>query len=186
MRIIVIDKLPRVTKNRKRLEQELNVKITNKKNEISLEGDPNNEYLAEKVIEALDYGIPYSEALKIKKEDKSFEIINIKEYTNQKNLVRVRGRIIGQNGKVLKTLSTLTDSSIELKENFIAIVTDTENMERLTRAIIAILKGAKHGAVYKELEHNFPKPIYDFGIKEYPIKTMKEYEKELKKLNKKL
>lgn len=180
--MLIIEKIPRVTKNRKKLEALLDVKITNRGKEVRVEGTPENEVMASQVLHALNYGIPYSEAITIKTEGKVFETINIKEHTRQKKLERVRGRVIGKNGKALKTLSELTDSAMELKENTIAVVVAPENLQRTTEAVIAIIKGAKHGAVYKELEHNFPKPIVDLGLKESPTKTMEDYEKKLKEL----
>lgn len=182
MEMLIIEKIPRVTKNRKKLEELLNVKITNRGKETRIEGEAEDEVIASQVLQALNYGIPYSEAITIKTEGKTFETVNIKEYTHQKNLERVRGRVIGTKGKALKTLSELTDSSMELKENTVAIVVAPENLQRTTEALIAIIKGAKHGAVYKELEHNFPKPIIDLGLKESPTKTMEDYEKKLKEL----
>lgn len=182
MKTLLIDKIVRIIKNRKKLEDTLEVKINNNGKQVTIDGPAQNEFIAQQVLEALDYGIPYTEAISIKTENRILETVNIKEYAKQNNLERVRGRVIGQGGKVLKTLSTLTDSSIELKENTVAIVTDPENMQRVTEALIAIIKGAKHGAVYKELEHNFPEPVYDLGLKDKPTKTMKEYEEALKKL----
>lgn len=182
MEMLIIEKIARITKNRKKLEELLNVKITNRGKEVKIEGEPEKEVTASQVLQALNYGIPYSEAITIKTEGKAFETINIKEHAHQKNLERVRGRIIGSKGKALRTLSELTDSSIELQENTLAIVVAPENIQRITEAIIAIIKGAKHGAVYKELEHNFPKPIIDLGLKEAPTKTMEDYKKKLKEL----
>jgi ribosomal RNA assembly protein len=183
MQSIIIDKIARVIKNRKRLMEELEVKITNNGTEVTVDGSPENEYIALQVLDALNYGFPYIEAISMKREGKDLETINIKEHTNQSNLERVRGRVIGKGGKALKTLASLTDSAIELKENTVAVIADPENMERATEAIIAIIKGAKHGAVYKELEHNFPKQEYDLGLREKPTKTMEDYEKALEKLN---
>lgn len=179
MQTILVDKIVRVIKNHKRLMAELDVKITNKGKEVTIEGTPENEYMARQVIDALNFGFPYIEAITMKKENKLLEFVNIKEHTNQSNLERVRGRVIGQGGKALKTIASLTDSAVELKENTVAIIANPENMERATEAIIAIIKGAKHGAVYKELEHNFPKQEYDLGLKEQPTKSMEDYEKAL-------
>jgi len=69
-----------VIKNKKKLENSLGIKITNRGREIFIESDDSlNEYIAEKVIEALDFGFSLSSALSIKDEDFVFEIINIKE-----------------------------------------------------------------------------------------------------------
>lgn len=174
MKTIIIEKIARVIKNKKKLEELLNLKITNRGKEVTINGSPEDEYTGTQVIDALNQGFPYSEAISIKTENKILETINIKDYTNKSNLERIRGRVIGQGGKALKTLSDLTDSAMELKDNHVAIIAEPENLERATEALIAIIKGAKHGAVYKELEKNMPMPIHDLGLR--------EEEKENKKL----
>ncbi len=166
MKIIICEKIARIIRNKEKLEKLLEIKISNRGKEVTIDGTPENEYDAVQVIDALNQGFPYTEAISIKKEDKILKIVNIKEHTNKANLERVRGRVIGQGGKALKTLSVLTDSAMKIKENHVTIISSPENMERATEALIAIIKGAKHGATYKELEKNAPKEIYDLGLRE--------------------
>jgi len=166
MKTLIIEKIARVIKNRQKLEILLNLKINNRGKEVTINGTPEDEYAGEQVLDALNQGFPFVEAISIKTENKVLEIVNIKDYTKKANLERIRGRIIGKGGKALKTLSGLTDSAMELKENHVGIITAPENLERATEALIAIIKGAKHGAVYKELEKSMPKPIYDLGLRE--------------------
>ena len=109
---LIIEKLLRVTKNRKKLEKDLEVKITNRGKEVYITGEPENEYFAEKVIQALELGFPYATAISIKKQDLVFEILSLKNYTRSKNLARVRARIIGTKGKTLQTLTELTDCAL--------------------------------------------------------------------------
>jgi len=166
METLIIDKVPRIIRNKKRLEETLKLKITNRGKEVTIKGTPEDEYIGQSVLEALNVGFAYKRAITIKTENKILEKINIKEHTKRENLASIRARVIGKGGAALKTLSDLTDSAIELNENTISIITDSENLERITKALIEIIKGAKHKAVYKELENNFPKPIYDLGLKE--------------------
>ncbi len=162
---IIVDKLARITKNRKKLEELLEVKVTNRGTEVYLEGSPENEYIAEKVIMALDFGFPYSTVSELKTEDLVFETLNIKEYSNQKNLQRVRGRIIGKGGKVLKTISDLSNCYLEIKDNNIGIIGEPEFIKNAQEAIISIVKGSKIGNVYAHLEKHQPKPLGDLGLK---------------------
>ena len=110
---IYSDKLPRILKNKKHLEERLNVKITNKAREVFIEGEPEDEYIAEKVIEALNYGFEFKEAMLIKEEDFILEIIPIKSFTRRKDLARIRARIIGKQGKTKKNLAQLTKCFFE-------------------------------------------------------------------------
>lgn len=163
---LIVEKLPRITKNRKKLEKKLNVEITNRGKEVLIDGDPENEYSAEKVIEALDFGFPFSVALMIKEQDYIFEKINIKDYTHKKDMERIRARIIGKKGKTLKTFEELTKCFFELKDNKIGIIGDPEYIKNAQDAIISIIRGAKQANVYSYLEKHQVKPVYDLGLKD--------------------
>jgi ribosomal RNA assembly protein len=168
MKKIFSEKIIRVLKNKKKLEELLDVKIENRGKEIYISGSAENEYVAEKVIEALDFGFPFSDVILLKKgENFIFDIINIKEYANKKNLESIRARIIGKKGKCLSTLKRLTNCSFEIKNNFIGILGKSEEFERASAAIISIIKGSKHANVYKFLEKNQYQIPDDLGLKEY-------------------
>lgn len=166
MKTILSEKLPRILKNKARLEKRLNIKITNRGKEVQIEGKPEDEYIAEKVIDAINLGFPFSIAILIKEEDLEFETLNIKDYTTRNDLNRIRARLIGKGGKTLKTLCQLTKCNFELKDNFIGIIGSPEYIENAQESIIAIIKGAKQANVYAHLEKNQPKPILDLGLKE--------------------
>jgi ribosomal RNA assembly protein len=165
MKIIHSEKLPRILKNKKRLEKKLNIKITNKGKEVSIEGKPEDEYIAEKVIDAINFGFPFSDALMIKEEDLMFEIINIKNHTKRNDLERIRARIIGRGGKTLKTLCQLTKCYFELKDNEVGIIGQPDYMENAQEAIIHLIKGSKQSNVYSFLEKHQIKPLVDLGLK---------------------
>ncbi len=166
MKTILSEKLPRILKNKARLEKKLKIKITNRGKEVYINGKPEDEYLAEKVIEAINFGFPFSIAISIKEEDLEFEILNIKDYTTRRDLNRIRARVIGKSGKTLKTLCQLTKCNFELKDNYIGVIGSPELIENAQEAIISIIKGAKQSNVYAHLEKNQPKPIIDLGLKE--------------------
>ena len=166
MKKILSEKLPRILKNKKRLEKLLDIKITNRGKEISIQGEPEDEYVAEKVIDALNFGFPFYTAILIKKEDFIFEIINIKDYTKRHDLERIRARIIGKNGKTLKILNQLTNCYFELKDNYIGIIGSPEDLKSGQEAVTSIIKGAKQSNVYGFLKKNKTKPILDLGLKE--------------------
>jgi len=165
MKTIPSEKLPRILKNKKRLEKALNIKISNRGKEVQINGKPEDEYLAEKVIDALNFGFPFSVAISIKEEDLEFEILNIKDHTTRKDLERVRARIIGKGGKTLKTLNQLTKCNFELKDNQVAIIGAPEYIKNAQESVIFIIKGAKQSNVYSYLEKNQLKPVLDLGLK---------------------
>ena len=172
MEKIICDKIARITKNRKKLEERLKVKIDNSGKEITITGNPEDEYIAVKVIEALDFGFPFSIALLIKEDDLLFEALNIKDHTRRKDLEVVRARIIGKKGKTLRTLTELTKCHFELKGNQLGILGDPEHIRYAQESAISLIRCAKQANVYAFLEKHQVKPVFDLGLK--PIKKKKK------------
>lgn len=164
--IINVDNLEKITENKIKLERALKIKLTIQEKEVTIEGKPEDEYIGEKVISALDFDFPLSVALLIRKEDFLFEILNIKNYTRRKDLETIRARIIGTGGKTLKTLNSLTKCYFEMKDNEIGIIGSPENIEHGRNSVISIIQGAKQANVYSYLEKHQIKPIGDLGLKE--------------------
>ena len=166
MKTIHSEKLPRILKNKRRLELKLKVKITNKGQEVSINGKPEDEYVAEKVLEAINFGFPYSDALLIKDEEAMLEIINIKNHTRRDDLKSVRARIIGTQGKTLRTLCKLTNCCFEIKDNEVGIIGSPEHIKNAQEAVTSIIRGSKQSNVYKFLEGHQVQPVGDLGLKE--------------------
>ena len=166
VKTIIVTKLSKIIRNKKRLEEKLNVKITNRGREIKIIGNPQDEFIAEKVIEALDFGFVFSQAIEIKEEDFVFEKFSIKDYTHRKNLESVRARVIGTKGKTLNTVGELTGCFVELNENEVGIIGPALSIKNAQDAVISIIQGAKQSNAYKMLEKNKPVPIVDLGLRE--------------------
>ncbi len=165
MRKLIVEKLPRIIKNKKKLEEILDVSISHRGKEIYIEGEGEEEYFAEKVIDALDFGFSFSDAVELKKQGLKLIIINIKDHAKKKDLKTIRGRIIGTKGKALKTISNISDCSLEIKRNKIGIIGHEENVEKAREAIISLIKGSKHSNVFSFLERqDFSEPV-DLGLR---------------------
>ena len=174
MKIILSDDSSKIIENKKRLEESLKVEIIIKAKEISIEGNPEDEFIAEKVIDAIIFGFSVSIALSIKKEDFIFEILNIKNYTHRNDLERIRARIIGSGGKTLKTLNELTECNFAIKNNEIGIIGSPELIKNAQDAVISIIHGSKQANVYSFLEKHHIKPVLDLGLKELKKKRKKK------------
>jgi ribosomal RNA assembly protein len=177
MKILPYDENSKAIKSKTKLGELLNVKISLKKNELTIEGTPEEEYTAEKVLEALMFGFPITVALMIKDEDFSFEILNIKDYTTRKDLERIRARIIGTEGKTFRTLNQLTECYFEIKGNEIGIIGDAEYIKNAHEAVISIIHGSKQANVYSFLEKHHIQPILDLGLKKSKGKYVKKAKK---------
>jgi KH domain-containing protein len=164
-------------KNKKILERELGVNLDIKKSEIFIEGNSEDEFIAQQVINAFDFGFDLRTAFLIKKDDLIFEVLRIKDYTKKKNLESVRSRIIGIKGKTLRTLTELSDCFFELNMNEIGIIGMPENIKKVNNSIISLIRGSKQANVYRFLEKHRSEIITDFGLKEKSLNKSKKQNK---------
>jgi ribosomal RNA assembly protein len=166
MKTIISDEPQKIIKFNRKLEKALNVKVMVNNNEVTINGSPEDEFIAEKVIDAIGFGFPLEMALLIKEEDFLFEIINIKDYTHRNDLERIRARIIGREGKTLRTLNNLTECHFEIKNNEIGIIGSPELIKNAQDSVILIIQGSKQANVYGYLEKHHVEPVLDLGLKE--------------------
>jgi KH domain-containing protein len=166
MKTILFEEPQKIIKFNRKLEKALNVKVMVKDKEVSIDGSPEEEYIAEKVIDALSFGFPLEVALLIKKEDFLFETLNVKDYTHRKDMETIRARIIGKEGRTLRALSNLTECFFELKNNEIGIIGSPEYIKNAQDSIILLIQGSKQANVYGFLEKHHIQPITDLGLKE--------------------
>ena len=73
-------------------------------------------FSAREVITAIGRGFNPELALKLMKIDCAFELINVDDIARSKNdLMRLKGRVIGQEGKSRKVIEELTNCDICVK-----------------------------------------------------------------------
>ena len=152
MQEIYIENIKPVIFNKNKLEKELDVKITNKGKLVFVDGDGDKEYVALKVLEAINLDFSVPRALLLKDENIIIQTIHIKDLTKRKDLKVIKSRIIGTRGKTLKNLYHLTDCLISLKDNEIGIIGEAECIEHSIQAITSLIKGSKQANVYARLE----------------------------------
>ena len=150
----------KILRNKKLLERKLKVKLRIKNDDLEIEGNEFNHYIAEKIIEALDKNFPLKISLLLLNEGYILESINIKDITRRKNLKEVRARIIGTHGKTLRLMSELSGCYITLTENTISILGPAEKIKETETAIKSLIRGSKQRNVYRYLEKQRKK---DYG-----------------------
>ncbi|MBW2995855.1 KH domain-containing protein [Candidatus Woesearchaeota archaeon] len=130
------------------------IKIDSEEGDVFISGkDAINLFNAREVVKAVGRGFNPNIAKLLLKTDYSLEVIDIEEYAGTKNhLQRVRGRLIGTEGKARKTIEALTECYISIYGRTVAIIGSVENVALARRAVEGLLKGSKHGNIYKWLE----------------------------------
>ena len=141
-----------IIRTKERIEIKLNAKINLNGRILTIDADPLNEFEAQRLVDALNLGFSFNNAVKVLDEEMAFIKINIKDYANTKNLEVVRARLIGTHGKTKKTLQEITKCDISIHENEVGIIGPAEIAESALTAITNIIKGTKQANAYKYLE----------------------------------
>ncbi len=111
-------------------------------------------YTAREVIRSIGRGFNPEIAKLLLKQDYIFELINLNEYTgkSKNTLLRLKGRVIGKEGKSRKLIEDLSESYISVYGKSIGIIGSSESVLIAKKAVEALLRGSTHANVYKWLE----------------------------------
>lgn len=140
---------------KKRIETATRValSIDSKEGDVLIQGtDALQLYTTRDIIRAIARGFNPETALLLLKQDYVFEIIDVSRYVKESQLVRIKGRVIGKEGKVRTVLEELTESFISVYGKSISIIGEIDNIRACKRAVESLLQGAPHAVVYKWLE----------------------------------
>lgn len=149
---IITNNLKEILNNREVILREIDVKITNKGKILFIEGPPENEYLALKIIEAINLGFSLEKALLLKNEENILHILNIRDVTKRKDIHNVRARLIGTLGKTKENIENLSDCLISVHDNQVGIIGDANIINEAIISVRLLIQGSKQGNVYARLE----------------------------------
>ena len=109
---------------------------------------------AGEVVHAIARGFSPEKALKLFDEELlMFETIDLSNIARtEKDLQRLKGRIIGKEGKTREVFESLTSSRISVYGKTICLIGYPEHNAVARAGIDMLLKGSTHGPVYKFLE----------------------------------
>ncbi len=116
--------------------------------------DPSVLFRAKEVVTAIGRGFAPERAFKlVQDEDALLEVIDLREIFGRSlpELERIKGRIIGQEGKTRRIIEELTDAEVSVYGHTVSIIADAEEMDIAREAIQMLLQGKQHSSVYRFL-----------------------------------
>jgi len=110
-------------------------------------------FTVQNIVKAIGRGFSPQRVEILAKEDFDLNIIDLSDYVgDSKNaLARVRGRIIGKNGRSRVILEELTETRISVYGDTVAIIGNVENLGVAREAVMKLVKGAFHKTVWNFL-----------------------------------
>lgn len=139
------------------IEEQTKTKISvdSKEGDVFVSGDDAiGLYMAREVITAIGRGFNPEIALLLLKQDYILEVIELTEYAGKSKdaLLRLKGRVIGKEGKARRLIEELSECSICVHGKTISIIGLAERLPASKIAIETLLRGSTHAVVYKYLE----------------------------------
>lgn len=130
------------------------IKVDSKEGDIFVSGkDALGLYNAREVIKAIGRGFNPEVAELLLKPDYCFEIVSLADFAKSKDSeTRLKGRVIGSEGRSRKLIEELTESYISVYGKTISIISDPETALIAKQAVESLLRGSTHANVYKWLE----------------------------------
>lgn len=109
---------------------------------------------ASDVVKAMALGFSPRKAFKLLEPKVYIEIIDLRDYVGKSNkeIRRVKSRIIGKQGKARENIQRLTDTKVSVKDKKVAVIGDIKGVNSAKMGIEKIIEGTPHSLVYKKLE----------------------------------
>jgi ribosomal RNA assembly protein len=115
------------------------------------EGDP---FRATSVVEAVGRGFSPQRALRLLEPETTLEVLDLRDYAgkSENSLERIRGRIIGLEGKSRRTIEELTKSYVSVYGRTVAIIGEVGEAKLAKDAVIMLASGSRHRSVFNMLQ----------------------------------
>ena len=142
---------------KKEIEEATNTKldVDSKEGDVFISGeDALGLYTAREMIKAIGRGFNPEIAKLLLKSDYVFEVVDLSEYVGKSKeaMLRLKGRVIGKEGKSRKLIEELTECNISVFGKTISIIGLPESAANARQAVESLLRGSTHANVYKWLE----------------------------------
>ena len=123
--------------------------------DVSVESeDPFQVLRLKEVFKAFGRGFDFDSSLTLLDEEYFLEIMEIKDFAgkSRRRQTVLKGRVIGTEGKIKKTIEKYCDVKIAIYGKTISILGRWNNLQKAKKSIEMVLSGAMHTTVYRFLE----------------------------------
>jgi ribosomal RNA assembly protein len=141
----------------KKLSVDLQVDSENGSVQITLPAkveDPTVLFRAKEVVTAIGRGFAPEVAFKLlDDEDVVLEVVDLREIVGRSpsDLKRLKGRVIGKEGKTRKIIEELSEAKISIYGHTISIIGYLDQSSIAREAVNMLVRGSLHGTVYRFL-----------------------------------
>lgn len=146
---------------KKRIEDACGVSITvdSRSGEVVVESAGDDilsaqPFKATEIVTAIGRGFSEQNAMLLMDDGNRLHIMDIRDYAGKSaaSMGRIRGRIIGEDGRARRNIEQLGHSHISVYGKTVSIIGSEHRMRTVVAAVNSILAGGMHSAAYGKLE----------------------------------
>lgn len=111
-------------------------------------------FKAEEIVLAIGRGFSPERAMRLLQGENSLHIIDLREFGGKSSsqIERIKGRIIGEGGKVRQNMEELSGANISVYGRTVSIIGEGNQLRSAVDAIATLSSGSTHGKVYNDLQ----------------------------------
>jgi len=116
--------------------------------------DPSSLFKAKEVVNAIGRGFSPERAFRlIHDEEAVLDVLDLRDVfgRSESDIRRVKGRIIGMEGKTRRVIEELTETDVSIYGHSVAIIGNIEQVQAARGAVQMLIKGSLHSTVYRFL-----------------------------------
>jgi ribosomal RNA assembly protein len=116
--------------------------------------DPSSLFKAKDVVTAIGRGFSPEHAFRLMYDEEAMlDVIDLRTIfgRSESDIRRIKGRIIGMNGKTRRIIEELTDTNVCVYGHTIGIIGNAEEAQAAREAIQMLISGSLHSKVYRFL-----------------------------------
>ena len=134
------------------------IEVESESGSVEITRNPGNRdftaiFTVRNVVKAIGRGFSPRRAEILAKEDFDLHIIDLGEFVGDSKsaIARVKGRIIGKNGRSRELIEELTETHISVYGGTVAYIGNPEGLEAAREALMKLIKGSFHKTVWNYL-----------------------------------
>ncbi|ODS38492.1 hypothetical protein BEH94_08915 [Candidatus Altiarchaeales archaeon WOR_SM1_SCG] len=143
-------------KTKRDIEEKTHTILVIEESVVTIDSEPENSFMeltAKDIVLAVGRGFNPVIAMNLLNENNILEIIQLNNFFHtKKSAARIKGRIIGREGRTKKFIQQITGCYISVYGKTVAIIGRYDDVHLAREAIDMLLSGSKHSSVYKFLE----------------------------------
>jgi ribosomal RNA assembly protein len=126
-------------------------------NEFLNEEGEFRKYQTKFVLDAINHGFNPEKALKLLDPELHLDVVNLEDVLgdNEKRLTRMKGRLIGESGKIRNSIEQFSSVNISILNKTVAVIGDFDSIKIAKKAITMIIQGSPHKTVLNYLQKEY-------------------------------